>query len=81
MMSYPDSYPDGVAVTPSDSTNLTTPTRAIMIGGGDGTLSAVFRSGRNTVALAGLQIGQVYPFELLRVNATGTGSTSIVAFR
>ena len=75
------SYADATAITPSDSTNLTVPTKAIYIGGGDGTLSVVMRSGGNTVTFAGLTVGDVYPLEVVRVNTTGTGSTNLVALR
>jgi hypothetical protein len=74
-------YADATAITPSDSTNLTVPTKAIYVGGGDGTLSVVMRSGGNTVTFAGLQTGEYYPLEVTRVNATGTGATGLVALR
>lgn len=67
------------AVSPNDGADLPrVATRALYIGGGDGTLSVVM-SGGGTVAFAGLATGQIYPFRVDRVNATGTGATNIVA--
>ena len=70
---------DAATVTPNDSADLARgATRGLYIGGGDGTLSVVM-SGGTTVAFAGLVQGQIYPFRVDRVRATGTGSTDIVA--
>ena len=70
---------DAVAVTPNDSADLArVATRALYIGGGDGTLSVVMSSG-NTVAFTGIGAGTILPIRVDRVRATGTGATDIVA--
>ena len=70
---------DAAAVTPNDGADLARiATRALYIGGGDGTLSVVM-SGGSTVSFAGLAVGQIYPIRVDRVRASGTGSTNIVA--
>jgi hypothetical protein len=67
----------GVAVTPSDSTNLTDTSRAIYVGGA-GSVVAVMKNGQ-VVSFAGMQAGVVYPLRVNRINATGTTATGIVA--
>ena len=63
-------------VTPSDSTDLATASRALYIGGpGDLTLTLV---GGNTVTLRNLAAGWV-PLRTARVHAAGTTATEIVA--
>ena len=70
---------DAAAVTPNDSADLPrVATRALWIGGGDGTLSVVM-SGGTTVAFAGVADGTLLPIRVDRVRATGTGATGIVA--
>ncbi len=67
-----------LAVTPSDSTDLTYSTcRAIYIGG-DGDISLVDGNGA-TIAFSGVTAGSILPVQTARVNATGTTATSIIA--
>lgn len=68
---------DGVAVTTSDSTVLTT-TRYLFVGGA-GNLSVVMASG-NTVTLTGVTAGSWLPLRVTKVKATGTTATNIAAF-
>jgi hypothetical protein len=68
---------DAVAVTPSDSVNLTGAPRALYIGT-FGDVSLVTASG-NTVVFVGVQSGSILPVRVQRVNATGTAATNIVA--
>lgn len=68
---------DGVAVTTSDSTVLTT-TRALFVGGA-GNLSVVMSSG-TTVTLTGVIAGSWIPLRVTKVKATGTTATNIAAF-
>lgn len=75
-----DPYVDGAAITPSDSTNLPVPTRAIYVGGA-GAISAVMRSGGNSVTFAAVPVGTVLEISVVRVNATGTTATNLVALR
>jgi hypothetical protein len=67
---------DGVAVTPSDSTVLTT-TRAIFVGGA-GNLAVVMASG-NSLTLTGVTAGSLLPMRVTKVKSTGTTATNIAA--
>lgn len=72
-VSDPSKY--GVAITPSDVTNLSAPTRGIYVGV-PGNVSVV--QGGATVVYANAPSG-VLPIEVTRVNATGTTASSLVA--
>ena len=71
----------GVQITPSDSTDISAAHRALWIGTG-GTLSAVILDAdgvtRNTVSTT-VGDGSVFPFQVLRLLATGTTAAGIVA--
>lgn len=71
-VSDPSKY--AVAVTPSDSTNLT-PTRGLYIGT-SGNLSVTMNG--QIVAFANVPVG-ILPIEVTRVRSTGTTAGSIVA--
>lgn len=65
-----------VAITPSDSTDLTTPTRGIYVGvSGDLKVDLV---GSGTVTFVGLAAGIIHPIAAKRIYATGTDSTDIL---
>jgi len=64
------------AITPSDAGELPRATRALYVGQG-GDVSARFVSG-DSVVLANLQGGTVYPLRLRQVLATGTTATGLV---
>ena len=65
------------AVTPNDSTDLTTIARALYVGGaGDVKIDAADGS---TVTFVGVQAGSIIPVRAARVYATGTDATNIVA--
>lgn len=64
-------------VTTSDTTNLTTTSRAVWVGGG-GNLSVEFYSG-SQVTIENIADGTLLPIKVVRVNATGTSATSILA--
>ena len=67
-----------LAVTPSDSTDLTYSTcRAIYVGG-DGDISLVDGNGA-TIVFSGVTAGSILPVQTARINATGTTATSIIA--
>ena len=67
-----------LAVTPSDSTDLTYSTcRAIYVGG-DGNVSLVDGNAA-TIVFTGVTAGSILPVQTARVNATGTTATSIIA--
>lgn len=69
-------HTDGVAVTPSDATVLTT-TRALFVGGA-GNLSVVTSAG-TTLTLTGVTAGSIIPIRVTKVRATGTTATNIAA--
>jgi hypothetical protein len=71
-----DPLTDGVAVTTSDSTVLTT-TRAVFVGGA-GNLAVVLSSG-TTLTLTGVTAGSLLPLRVTKVKATGTTATNIAA--
>ena len=66
-----------VAVTPSDSTDLDTLTRAVYVGGA-GNLVAVRHDG-TAVTFTGVPAGTVLPIAVRRINSTSTTATAIVA--
>jgi hypothetical protein len=68
---------DAVAVTNSDTVDLTTPTRWIMVTVA-GNVKVTMLSG-NTVTFTGLVVGTHYPFSVKRVWAPGTTATGIIA--
>lgn len=74
-------FAGGVALTPNDSTDVTATHRALWTGTG-GTISAVVLGSdgttRNTIATT-VADASVFPFKVLRLNATGTTATGIVA--
>ena len=65
------------AVTPSDSTDLTTLARAIYVGGA-GNVVAVQHDG-TAVTFTAVPAGTVLPIAVRRINSTSTTATSIVA--
>jgi hypothetical protein len=67
---------DGVAVTPSDSTVLTT-TRALWVGGA-GNLSVVMKNG-TTLTLNSVPAGSMLSLRVTKVRSTSTTATNIVA--
>lgn len=63
------------AVTPSDSTNLTAPTRGIYVGVG-GNISVII--GGATVLFENVPVG-ILPIQVTRIRATGSTATKLVA--
>jgi len=66
-----------VAISPSDTVDLTTPTNYILVGGA-GDLVIIDMAG-NTVTLKGLLAGTIYPIKCTRVKSTDTTATNLVA--
>jgi hypothetical protein len=68
-----------VAITPSDSTDLSTAVRSIYVGvGGD---VCVIDTAGNTVTHVGApQGGYLGPFAVARVKATGTTASSLIGY-
>lgn len=66
-----------IAVTPSDTVSITTAPRALWVGGA-GNLSVLMSDG-TTATLSGVPAGSLLPIQAVRVNATNTTATLIVA--
>lgn len=67
-----------ISVTPSDTTNLSEPARALYVGG-TGDLAIVTPNTATAVVLTNVQAGTLIPVKCVRVNSTSTTATSIVA--
>ncbi len=70
---------DADAITPSDTTDLPSATRALYVGEA-GDLQVQMVSGQ-TVTLSNVQAGIVYPLRVSRVLAAGTTATGLVGLR
>lgn len=66
----------GFPITPSDSTELDLPARALYVGGG-GALAVTLASGAE-ILLEGVAGGTLLPLRVRRVHETGTTATAIV---
>lgn len=77
MSTWMTSYGDGAAVTPSDTTQISF--RAIYVGGA-GNLSVVAESGV-VVTFIAPPVGSIIPIRGIKVNATLTTATNLVALR
>lgn len=77
MSSYIDPARQAIAITPSDTTNISGGNimRGIYVGGA-GNISIEVANG--TVVLYGAVAGSVLPVRTTRVNATGTTATNLV---
>ncbi len=69
---------EGVAVTPSDTVNLTSPARALWVGV-SGNVSVEMVGVGTAIVFVGAQ--GLLPVSVTRVNATLTTATNIVALR
>lgn len=67
-----------LAVTPSDSTNLTSPSRALYVGT-TGNVNVLSFDSASNVIFRNVPSGFILPISVLRVNATDTSATNIVA--
>lgn len=67
-------------IVPSDSATFVHFTKGIIMStGNDGTLSAEDSQGKTvTIAAGTLTTGVVYPFELQKINDTGTTATAVI---
>jgi hypothetical protein len=72
-------FRQGVAVTPSDATHYTPPLDALYVGGA-GNLSVTGVDGAS-YTLSGALAGTIYNLQIVKVMATGTTATNIVALR
>ncbi len=68
---------DGLAVTPHDSTDLTTAARALYIGVA-GNVALETTEG-TVLTFVGLLAGSILPVRTIRVNSTDTTATNIIA--
>lgn len=69
-----------VAIAPSDADDIPGGTLRGFMVGGDGDVS-VLMTDATTAVLPGLLVGQIYPFQVRRINATGTTATGIIGLR
>ena len=67
------------AVVPHNTTNLTVPTRGLFIGVAGNVSVVPLASPSTSVVFKNVAAGSVLPVAALRVNATGTTATDIVA--
>jgi len=72
-----DPHTNALAVTPSDSADLTYVTRGIYVGGA-GTLKVNMQDS-GTVTFTGVPVGTLLPIRATRVYSTGTTATTILA--
>jgi len=74
---------NGVAVVPHASTNFTTRSRYLYVGGA-GTLAIVMAGDEGdavvTITITAATVGIMLPIRAIRINAIGTTATLIVAF-
>jgi hypothetical protein len=79
-MSYEsDPARKGVAITTSDTVSIASGTTRGIYVGGAGNLVCLFKDHDTVVTIVGAVAGTVLPFEVVRVNATSTTATSLVA--
>ena len=69
-----------VAITPDDSTDLANRARGIYVGV-SGDVSVILAEDTIAVVFVGLAAGVIHPIAAVRIRATGTTATSIVALR
>lgn len=70
--------PNGYPITPSNTTDLPTPTKAIYVGNA-GDVAVDFVTSGTNVVIKNATAGSVLPFQVKRVYATGTSATNLVA--
>ena len=72
----------GVAVTPSDTQDMAFTARALYVGtaGATGTVKVKAANG-DVIVFVGLAAGSILPVAVLRVYATGTDASNIVALK
>ncbi|MFM9871991.1 MAG: hypothetical protein ACKVQS_00840 [Fimbriimonadaceae bacterium] len=75
IVGHQDPVFDAFAVTPSDTADLAQVTRGVYVGGA-GALKVTLAGG-STVTFTGLTAG-IWPFEVVRIFATGTTATGLI---
>ena len=73
-----DPVDNGVAVTPSDETDLDNPTRGLYVGGG-GDVSVEMVGTGTALVFTAVPTGAILPIRVTRVNDTDTDATDMVA--
>lgn len=71
-------YRRGVAITPSDTVNLTNVTRGVYVGG-TGTITYISQAGDTVALLGNIPVGTILRICASRINTTGTSATNLVA--
>ena len=69
---------NAAAVTPNDSTDLTTAARGLYIGGAGNVVVDMVGTG-STITFTGVLAGTILPIRVTRVRSTSTTATNIVA--
>ena len=70
----------GVLVTPSDTTDLPKPVKAVVVvGAGDVAIIPTLNSDEESILFEGCEMGFVPPYQVPRVLATGTTATVYTA--
>jgi len=75
-LDYPGEH--AAAVTPSDTANLTHPTRYLFIGGA-GNVKVDMLGGELGITLTAIAVGVLHNIAVTKVYSTGTTATNIVA--
>jgi hypothetical protein len=70
---------NAAAITPSDTVDLTSPTRGLYVGVSGDVVAIMADDGTTSVTFTGLAAGVVHPLRVKRVKSTGTTATNIVA--
>ena len=68
---------NGLAITPSDTTDLPNDIRGLLVGGA-GNVKVDFIGVGTGIVLTGLLAGTIYPVQVSRVYVTSTTATSLV---
>lgn len=73
-------YTDAVAITPSNTVDLTRPCNAIYVGGGGATKTITVITVAGTLTpMVGVLTGEIYKVHAKRVKVAGTDATNLIA--
>lgn len=76
MADYTNPSGEALAITPSDSTYFSSPTRGIYVGGA-GNITCITASGASVV-FYNCVAGSILPIRVVLINATGTSASNLV---
>lgn len=72
---------NAIAVSPSDTIALASPSRALYVGGSGNVAVILAEDGANPVTFAGVLAGTLLPIAVTQVMNTGTTATLILSLR